>query len=50
MKRNYSYLKDSSFLKTVDEMKVKEQYIKITVLATPDTHIRRRRKNNHPSY
>lgn len=32
MKRNYSYLKDSSFLKTVDEMKVKEQYIKITVL------------------
>ena len=32
MKRNYSYLKDSSFLKIVDEMKVKEQYIKITVL------------------
>ena len=32
MKKQYSYLKDSSFLKLVDRMRVKEQYIKITVL------------------
>ena len=32
MKKNYPYLKDSSFLKRIDEMKVKEQYVKITVL------------------
>lgn len=32
MKKQYSYLKDSSFLKLIDRMRVKEQYIKITVL------------------
>lgn len=32
MKKHYSYLKDSSFLKLLDRMRVKEQYVKITVL------------------
>lgn len=32
MKYNFPYLKDSSFLQEVDRLKVKEQYVKITVL------------------
>ena len=32
MQRKYPYLNDSSFLNTVNRMKVKEQYVKITVL------------------
>ena len=32
MRKDFPYLKDSSFLQQVDRMKVKEQYVKITVL------------------
>ena len=32
MRQDFPYLKDSSFLQQVDRMKVKEQYVKITVL------------------
>ena len=32
MKRTYEYLKDSTFLKEVDNLKLKEQFVKITVL------------------
>ena len=32
MKNNFPYLKDKDFLKEVDNMKVKEQFVKITVL------------------
>lgn len=32
MRKDFPYLKDSSFLQSVDRMKVKEQYVKITVL------------------
>lgn len=32
MRKNYKYLKDSSFLKEMDSLRLKEQYIKITIL------------------
>jgi len=32
MKKNYPYLKDTSFLKEFDENRLKEQYVKVTVL------------------
>lgn len=32
MSKHYPYLQDSSFLKSFDKLKVKEQYVKITVL------------------
>ena len=32
MRNNYPYLKDSSFLKSFDSIRNKEQYVKITVL------------------
>ena len=32
MRKDFPYLKDSSFLQSVDRLKVKEQYVKITVL------------------
>ena len=32
MKYNFPYLKDKAFLKQIDEMKVKEQFVKITLL------------------
>ena len=32
MKTNYKYLQDSAFLSMVDNLQIKEQYVKITVL------------------
>ena len=32
MRHNYPYLTDFNFLKSVDEMHIKEQYAKITIL------------------
>ena len=32
MKYNFPYLKDKAFLKQIDEMKVKEQFVKVTLL------------------
>ena len=32
MKNNFPYLKDKDFLKEIDNMKIKEQFVKITVL------------------
>ena len=32
MKNNFPYLKDKDFLKEIDNMKVKEQFVKITIL------------------
>jgi hypothetical protein len=32
MRYNYPYLNDSSFLKTIDELQIKEQFVKITIL------------------
>jgi hypothetical protein len=32
MKQDYTYLQDSSFLQKIDKQRIKEQYIKITVL------------------
>lgn len=32
MQSNYPYLKDSDFLRVIDELHVKAQYVKITVL------------------
>jgi hypothetical protein len=33
MTYNFPYLKDSAFLKTIDNLKIKEQFIKIIVLS-----------------
>ena len=32
MRHDYEYLTDSNFLKTIDQMHIKEQYAKITIL------------------
>ena len=40
MRKHFPYLKDSSFLQIIDRMKVKEQYVKITVLDFQENPIR----------